>query len=417
MKNIVIIGAGGFGREVQWLLERMNEKEEQWNLLGYIDDGVAVGTIVDGLPVLGNITYLIETKEPLAVVCAVGSSKTRKQIIDKIIDNENLAFPNVIDPSVQMSERICMGKGNIICAGNIMTVDIEIGDFNIINLDCTVGHDAVLHSYVTVYPSVNISGCVEAGDETELGTGSHIIQGIHIGEKTIIGAGSVVIRDMPSNCTAVGNPARPIKFSGREANVVIAGASGHGKVLADIAKYSGYQKVILLDDDLTLKQKGITAGNIAQAVEMKGEYEAVVAIGNATTRKIIQEKYEREGVKLATIIHPNAYLAENVKVGIGSVIMAGAVVQPGCTLGKGVIVNTSSSIDHDCKIGNYCHISVGSHIAGTVCIGDNTWIGAGATVSNNITICNDVMIGAGAVVVKDIMEPGTYVGVPAKKIG
>ena len=79
MKNIVIIGAGGFGREVQWLLERMNEKEEQWNLLGYIDDGVAVGTIVDGLPVLGNITYLIETKEPLAVVCAVGSSKPEKR--------------------------------------------------------------------------------------------------------------------------------------------------------------------------------------------------------------------------------------------------------------------------------------------------------------------------------------------------
>ena len=153
-----------------------------------------------------------EVKEPLAIACAVGSSKTRKKIIDKIIDNENLEFPNLIDPFVQMSERICMGKGNIICAGNILTVDIKIGDFNIINLDCTVGHDAVLNSYVTVYPSVNISGCVEAGDETELGTGSHIIQGIHIGEKTIIGAGSVVIRDMPSDCTAVGNPAKPIKF-------------------------------------------------------------------------------------------------------------------------------------------------------------------------------------------------------------
>lgn len=212
MKNIVIIGAGGFGREVQWLLERMNEKEKQWNLLGYIDDGVTVGTIVDDLPVLGDITYLNETKEPLAVVCAVGSSKTRKKIIDKIINNENLEFPNVIDPSVQMSERICMGKGNIVCAGNILTVDIKIGDFNIINLDCTVGHDAVLHSYVTVYPSVNISGCVEADNETELGTGSHIIQGIHIGENTIIGAGSVVIREMPANCTAVGSPAKPIKF-------------------------------------------------------------------------------------------------------------------------------------------------------------------------------------------------------------
>lgn len=214
MRDIVIVGAGGFGREVQWLLERMNTCEKTWNLRGYIDDGVAAGIMIDGLPVLGDVEYLKQIEEPLAVVCAVGASKTRKKIIERIIDNKNLDFPNVIDPSVQRSERICMGKGNIICAGNLLTVDITLGDFNIINLDCTVGHDAVLHSYVTVYPSVNISGCVEVGDETELGTGSHIIQGRRIGRNTVVGAGAVVIRDIPSDCTAVGNPAKPIKFSG-----------------------------------------------------------------------------------------------------------------------------------------------------------------------------------------------------------
>ena len=214
MKDIVIIGAGGFGREVQWLLERINEREKTWNILGYVDDGKERGTLIDDLPVLDGIEFLREVKKPLAVVCAVGASKTRKRIMEGLGGTDYLEFPNIIDPSVRMSERITMGKGNIVCAGNILTVDITLGDFNIINLDCTVGHDAVLHSYVTVYPSVNISGCVEVGEVSELGTGSHIIQGVKIGSHAIVGAGSVVIREIPSDCTAVGSPAKPIKFMG-----------------------------------------------------------------------------------------------------------------------------------------------------------------------------------------------------------
>ena len=96
-----------------------------------------------------------------------------------------------------------------------MTVDIEITDFAILNLDCTVGHDVKIESYVTIYPSVNISGCIKIGacseGETEIGTGSHIIQGIKIGKQVVLGAGTIVIRDIPSGCTAVGNPAKVIK--------------------------------------------------------------------------------------------------------------------------------------------------------------------------------------------------------------
>lgn len=183
-----------------------------------------------------------------------------------------------------------------------------------------------------------------------------------------------------------------------------------------MAECAGYQKIILLDDDVMLEREGITAGSISKAIEMRDRCDAVVAIGNAGVRRKVQEAYERAGIRLVTLIHSETHLAENVEVGLGTVIMAGAVIQPGCKIGKGVIVNTSSSIDHDCIIEDYCHISVGSHIAGTVHIGGNTWIGAGAIVSNNITICQDVVVGAGAVVVKDIVEPGTYVGVPARKI-
>ena len=210
MKKLVIIGAGGFGREVQWLIERINEREAIWELLGYVDDGVEKGTIVDGLPVLGTVKELREREEPLAVVCAVGASVTRRKILEQILDNTKLEFPNLIDPSVQMSKRIDMGRGNIICAGNILTVDITMGDFNIVNLDCTVGHDVVFDSYITVYPSVNISGCVEIGEKVELGTGSQIIQGIHIVEDTIVGAGSVVVRNLAEAGTYVGVPAKKL---------------------------------------------------------------------------------------------------------------------------------------------------------------------------------------------------------------
>ena len=105
-----------------------------------------------------------------------------------------------------------IGDGSIICAGTIATVDIEIGKHVIVNLDCTIGHDAKLEDYVTVYPSVNISGFVTVGEETEIGTGTQIIQGIKIGRESIIGAGAVVLKELPEKCTAVGSPAKVIKF-------------------------------------------------------------------------------------------------------------------------------------------------------------------------------------------------------------
>lgn len=105
-----------------------------------------------------------------------------------------------------------IGEGSIICAGTILTVDISIGNHVIINLDCTLGHDDIIHDFVTIYPSVNISGNIVVGECVELGTGMQIIQGKNIGKESIIGAGAVVVRYIPDRCTAVGSPAKPIKF-------------------------------------------------------------------------------------------------------------------------------------------------------------------------------------------------------------
>lgn len=196
--------------------------------------------------------------------------------------------------------------------------------------------------------------------------------------------------------------------------LAIIGASGHGRVVADIAVKNGYRDIVFLDDDENIHECGgypiVGKSSAAQIIDA----DVIVGIGVASVRKQIQESISEE--KLITLIHPDAVVARDVVIGAGTVVMAGAVINPGARIGKGCIINTCSSVDHDCKIGDYVHIAVGSHLCGTVTVGERTWIGAGATVSNNVSICSDCMIGAGAVVVNDIQESGTYISVPARKI-
>ena len=199
--------------------------------------------------------------------------------------------------------------------------------------------------------------------------------------------------------------------------LVIIGASGHGKVIADIAEKKGYTDIAFLDDNLEIKSCGShpVVGGFEKA-ELYRNADFIVAIGNNEIRRKLQTQLINKGLRVVSLIHPAAVIASNVKIGIGTVIMAGAVIGPCATLGEGCIVNTCASVDHDCIAENFVHISVGVHMAGTVFIGESTFIGAGATIINNISICNSSVVGAGAVVVSDITNPGTYVGTPARMI-
>ena len=191
--------------------------------------------------------------------------------------------------------------------------------------------------------------------------------------------------------------------------LVIVGASGHGKVVADIAKLNGYEEIVFLDDNEEVKScfGYPVIGKTKDVTKIKGD--KFVAIGNAEVRKRLSDSIDS-----VILIHPDAVIAEGTVIGQGTVIMAGTVINSDVKIGRGCIINTCSSLDHDCIIGDYVHVSVGAHLCGTVKIGSFTWIGAGVTVVNNVDVCADAMIGAGAVVVKNIEKAGTYLGVPAK---
>jgi sugar O-acyltransferase (sialic acid O-acetyltransferase NeuD family) len=212
MKNIAIIGAGGFGREVKTLIDDINKVQKQYHFIGFFDDGVPKGTQVNNFPVLGNLDELNNYNEPICIALGIGNPATKEKIINRL-SNSNIDFPTLIHPTVLLSQdEISIGEGTIICAGNILTCNIKIEKFVTLNLMCTVGHDSIIEDYASFMPSVNISGEVVVHKAVYVGTGAKIINQLQIGKNTIVGAGAIVSKSLPENCTAVGIPAKPIKF-------------------------------------------------------------------------------------------------------------------------------------------------------------------------------------------------------------
>ena len=213
MKDIAIYGAGGFGREVQSLIVQMNAKEREYNFVGFFDDGKSKGELVNGFPVLGGMEELNAWGSPLCVALAIGDPGVKKRVFGRIV-NPLVSFPSLIHPSVMTGERrfVRIDEGCIICGGTIITVNVVIGRFVILNLSCTVGHDTEIGAFSSFMPTVNISGEVNIGEGVYVGTGAKIINRQEIGEWTVVGAGAVVAKSLPAHCTAVGVPAKPIKF-------------------------------------------------------------------------------------------------------------------------------------------------------------------------------------------------------------
>ena len=212
MKPIAIVGAGGLGREILMLVEQINSARDAWIFKGFFDDEVPKGTTINGYLVLGNVDDLNRYDQSLAIVVAVGSPSKKKSVIERIA-NGYVSYPVLIHPNAQMGnpDYVKVGEGTVIAAGSIVAVNATIGKHVFLNFGTVVGHDARIGDYTSVMPSVNINGEANIGEGVYLGVGAVILNQIPIGENSIIGAGSVVFSPIPPNCTALGNPARPMK--------------------------------------------------------------------------------------------------------------------------------------------------------------------------------------------------------------
>ena len=210
MKNIVIVGAGGVGRETSLIIQQINELKITWNLIGFIDDDVnSWGNVINGYPVIGGMDSLEKLSLDTYVVVAIANYEVKRKIVNKI--NNKFKFATIIHPRVWIHDYITVGEGTIIYEGAILTANIEIGSHVIISPKCGVGHDSIIKDYVSLLWNVNVSGNDIIEEGVMMGSGSTVIQGKRIGKGSTVGAGAVVIDNIDSYSTVVGVPAKVIK--------------------------------------------------------------------------------------------------------------------------------------------------------------------------------------------------------------
>ncbi len=200
--------------------------------------------------------------------------------------------------------------------------------------------------------------------------------------------------------------------------LAILGASGHGRVAADLAEITGWTSIVFFDDKFHGQDKNENwpiSGTTKDLISKYSEYDGIfVAIGNNEVRNEKVNELVEAGAQLISLIHPTAVISRYAVVGDGTIVMANSVVNAFTIIGAASIINTSSSVDHDCNIGKAVHISPGANLAGNVTIGDYSWIGIGASVVQEIKIGKSTIIGAGAAVVANIPDSVVALGVPAK---
>ncbi|MBO0461274.1 MULTISPECIES: acetyltransferase [Enterococcus] len=203
----VIVGAGGFGKEIAFLLNRSSEYDD----VSFVDDAKTLDEQIVGIPVIGTIDRLSRVEQKTAVFIGVASPLIKEKIFLKLKDNNNLTFPNLIDPTAIVGLNVKLGIGNILMPYTTYTADISIGDFNMFNIHSTIGHDSQIGNYNSIYPNVNLSGYTIVGNKNEIGVGTKVIPQVSIGQGNIIGAGSVIVKDILNNTKSVGVPAKIIE--------------------------------------------------------------------------------------------------------------------------------------------------------------------------------------------------------------
>ncbi|GAA5036811.1 transferase [Marivirga lumbricoides] len=208
MTDIAILGAGGFGKEVNLIVQQLIKKYNDYNFIGYFDDEDKSNEL--GKKYLGDIERLNNWNDPISIAIAVGNGQTRQKIVDKI-DNIKVRYVTLISPYAILNDIIKVGKGSIICAGANLTTNIEIGDFVIVNLNATIGHDCQLTDYSSVMPGANLAGNVTLGKKAFVGSGANILNGLKMGENSILGSGAVLTKDLDANNVAIGVPAKTVR--------------------------------------------------------------------------------------------------------------------------------------------------------------------------------------------------------------
>ena len=424
----VIIGAGTYGEVYLAYL-----REAGINVVGFLDDDIKYkNTCVKDVPVLGPVTLLETLKQTAgveAVYCPLGNNKLRVKFLS-YANKLGYETPNYIHPSVIISPEVKIGKGVYILLGTTIMPYTEIKDYVMISMNVSLAHHNILEEGVFLSTGCNFGASIHAHKYAYCGIGSTIMTGLHeLGEDCLIGAGAVVIKDVPDNAVVAGVPAKVLKIKDLSQSwggkIAIFGAGGFGRHILELLEYlhslTGEYKFIGFFDDGLKKGTMVNGypilGGRKELNEWGQDLSLVVAIGSAQLKKQIITSITNSRINYPTIIHPNVVCGNNnVHIGKGCIICSGTTIVTNVNIGDFTILNMDCTVGHDVNIGNYSSFMPSVNVSGEVNIGEAFYAGTNSTIINQLNIGSDVTIGAGAVVVKDLPNKALAVGVPAKII-
>lgn len=214
MKDLIIYGAGDYGEELIWYINAINAVKVEWNILGFIDDGMKSKELIYGYPILGGKDYLLHYKDEVFVICSIALPGVKKKIIEDLSVNEKIRFPVIVHPSAVIAEDCHLGEGSCVGPNAVISIRTHIGRHVIVDQLANVGHHTTIGDYTLIAPCCAIGGHVSIGNSVDMGIGCSVMMLSEIAENVILGAGAVVVKNIPPCCTAVGVPAKPIKFRG-----------------------------------------------------------------------------------------------------------------------------------------------------------------------------------------------------------
>ena len=210
MRDLVIYGAGGLGRETAAIVARLNEKHRLWNFLGFLDDAKNAKPAASGLKVLGGLDFIRSFASPLDVAIAVAAPAGKRKLYETLKPLAHVHFPNLIDEHTEIAPCARLEEGAIVSHMCSISVDVTLGKCVFINTGSHIGHDSIVGDFCSIMSNVNVSGNVRLGENTTVGVGASILQGKTVGSNSTVGMGSIVVTNVPDNCTVFGNPARKL---------------------------------------------------------------------------------------------------------------------------------------------------------------------------------------------------------------
>jgi sugar O-acyltransferase (sialic acid O-acetyltransferase NeuD family) len=426
-ERIVIVGAGDQAESIADLIDALRRRGDDIELLGYLDDDPTVSRNSSALAKRIGALELINSIKCDGIIICIEDNCKRKKLFDraKALGHKVVTL---IHPSAIVAPSVTIGEGSIIFADVVINEFTEIGVNVLINTNVLIEHHCHIDAHICLASGVHLFDTVTINIGASLGENVEVHPNKIIGRLSIVGAGAVVTDNLPDCITAVGIPARTtMNNSTSESHkspikVLILGAGGHSKVVADTILFSTeknpeYSIVGILDDNLDLRNASLMGIPVLGPITRFNEYEhdaIIIAIGDNEIRAKVYQYLSDFGEKFITIAHPMSYVAKSVTIGPGTVLIGNSVVNADAKVGKNVIINTNATVGHDSIIEDHVHIAAGVHLGGASIIQEGAFLGMGTNVLPGRIVGAWSVVGSGSVITKDV-PPGVVVcGSPAR---